>query len=144
MPSVVRLASQLFGRLPLRTLPADEAVALGAAVQVELKAGEGVVGDLVVTDVAPFSLGIASGTHASGAVVVGIFSPDLERGTVLPASRVERFSTMANDQREIKVEVYQGSTRSASRTRRSASTRSRASPRDQRVKKASTFASATT
>jgi molecular chaperone HscC len=108
MPSVVRLASQLFGRLPLRTLPADEAVALGAAVQVELKAGEGVVGDLVVTDVAPFSLGIAIATHASGATVAGIFSPILERGTVLPASRVERFSTMENNQREIKLEIYQG------------------------------------
>jgi molecular chaperone HscC len=108
MPCVAKLASRLFGRLPLRALPPDEAVALGAAVQVALKAGDAAVADIVVTDVAPFSLGIASSAEVAGAAVGGLFSPILERGTVLPASRVERFSTMADGQSEIKLEVYQG------------------------------------
>jgi molecular chaperone HscC len=108
MPCVARLASQIFGRLPLRTLPPDEAVALGASVQVALKAGDAAVGDIVVTDVAPFSLGIASVTQVGGATVTGLFSPILERGTVLPASRVERFSTTSDGQKLIKLEVFQG------------------------------------
>jgi molecular chaperone HscC len=108
MPCVGRLATQLFGRLPQRALPPDEAVALGAAVQVALKIGSEEVGDLVVTDIAPFSLGIASATRVNGAEVGGLFSPILERGTVLPASRVERFVTMTDGQRELKLQVYQG------------------------------------
>jgi molecular chaperone HscC len=108
MPCVARLASQLFGRLPLRSLPPDEAVALGAAVQVALKAGDAAVGDIVVTDVAPFSLGIASMTQVGGTRVNGVFSPILERGTVLPASRVERFHTTSDGQKVIELEVFQG------------------------------------
>lgn len=108
MPCVARLASQLFGRLPQRTLPPDEAVALGAAVQVALKAGDAAVGDLVVTDVAPFSLGLAIAAEAGGAKVNGLFSPILERGTVLPASRVERYFTISDGQKQIKLEVFQG------------------------------------
>ncbi|HEX2870776.1 MAG TPA: Hsp70 family protein [Polyangiaceae bacterium] len=108
MPCVARLASQIFGRLPLRALPPDEAVALGAAVQVALKAGDVAVGDIVVTDVAPFSLGLASVSQVGGATVPGLFSPILERGTVLPASRVERFSTVTNGQTMIKLEIFQG------------------------------------
>lgn len=108
MPCVVELASKLFGRLPLRHLPPDEAVALGAAVQGALKAGDRAVDELVVTDVAPFSLGLATGQTVAGRVVGGLFSPIIDRGTVLPASRVETFRTMADGQREIEVEVYQG------------------------------------
>lgn len=108
MPCVARLATQMFGRLPLRSLPADEAVALGAAVQVASKSGEESVADLVVTDVAPFTLGIATGSHEQGALVTGMFSPIIERGTVLPASRVEHFSTLASGQHKIQLEVYQG------------------------------------
>src|SRR5262249_47289851 len=40
--------------------------------------------------------------------VTGVFTPILERGTVIPASRVQRFSTVADDQREILVEIFQG------------------------------------
>ncbi|HEY6725617.1 MAG TPA: Hsp70 family protein [Polyangiaceae bacterium] len=108
MPCVVELASKVFGRLPLRHLPPDEAVALGAAVQAALKAGDRAVDELVVTDVAPFSLGVATGQTVAGRVVGGLFSPIIDRGTVLPASRVETFHTMVDGQRQIKVEVYQG------------------------------------
>jgi molecular chaperone HscC len=108
MPCVARLAAQVFGRLPLRTLPPDEAVALGAAVQVAVKAGDAAVSDLVVTDVAPFSLGVATSSRVGATRVDGLFSPILERGTVLPASRVSTFSTVAAGQREIRLEVFQG------------------------------------
>ncbi|HEX6765589.1 MAG TPA: Hsp70 family protein [Polyangiaceae bacterium] len=108
MPCIGRLAAQIFGRLPQRSLPPDEAVALGAAVQAALKAGNAAVSDLVATDVAPFSLGIASAQSVGDAVVNGIFSPIIERGTVLPASRVERFVTMGDGQKQLNVVVYQG------------------------------------
>jgi molecular chaperone HscC len=108
MPCVARLASQLFGKLPLRVLPPDEAVAMGAAIQVALKRGDAAVGDLVVTDIAPFTLGLASGSHTGGTLVKGLFSPIIERGTVLPASRVERFTTVSDGQRKILLEIFQG------------------------------------
>jgi molecular chaperone HscC len=108
MPCIARLAAQLFGRLPLRKLPPDEAVAMGAAVQAALKSGDAAVEDMVVTDVAPFTMGIATATRLGSQQVAGLFSPILERGTVIPASRVERFFTMGDQQREIRIEVYQG------------------------------------
>ena len=108
MPCVASLAAKLFGRLPLRSLSPDEAVALGAAVQAALKAGDSAVADVVATDVAPFSLGIATGQELQGSLVEGIFSPIIERGTVLPASRVERFCTMSSGQTLLKIEVFQG------------------------------------
>ncbi len=108
MPCIASLAAKLFGRLPLRSLPPDEAVALGAAVQAALKAGDSAVADLVATDVAPFSLGIATAQELHGSLVQGIFSPIIERGTVLPASRVERFRTVSNAQTRLKLEVFQG------------------------------------
>jgi len=108
MPCVAKLTAQLFGRLPLRTLPPDEAVALGAAVQAGLKAGDAALGDMIVTDVAPFSLGISSAKKMGRQVVTGLFTPILERGTVIPASREEGFSTIEDGQRAITFGVYQG------------------------------------
>lgn len=108
MPCVRNLAATLFGRLPSSVLPPDEAVALGAAVQAALKSGDAAVDDLVVTDVAPFSLGIASASTMGSHMVSGVFSPILERGTVLPASRVQAFSTVSDNQSELRVQVFQG------------------------------------
>jgi molecular chaperone HscC len=108
MLSFRRLAGELFGRIPRHDLPPDEAVALGAAVQAALKRDDAAVADIVATDVAPFTLGIASATHVGTRMVEGIFAPILERGTVIPASRVERFFTMADGQTRLEVQVYQG------------------------------------
>jgi molecular chaperone HscC len=108
MPCVVRLAAQLFGRLPLRSLPPDEAVVLGAAVQAALKQGDASLEDMVVTDIAPFTLGIETATLMGKQVVDGLFTPILDRGTVIPVSRVKRFRTLENFQRQIEVKVYQG------------------------------------
>jgi molecular chaperone HscC len=108
MPCVHALAAQIFGRLPLRTLPPDEAVAMGAAVQAALKAQDAAVDDMVVTDVAPFSMGIAVANDFGRAQVTGLYAPIIERGTVIPTSRVESFRTMSDGQRQIEVEVFQG------------------------------------
>ncbi len=108
MPLVSHLAAQLFGRLPLRSLPPDEAVAMGAAVQAALKAGDASVEDVVVTDIAPFSLGVETSRRHGPRVVGGFFSPLLERGTVVPTSREEVFSPMTDAQDRIDLKVYQG------------------------------------
>jgi molecular chaperone HscC len=108
MPCVARFAAQIFGRLPQRGLPPDEAVAMGAAVQAALKAGDAAVDDMVVTDVAPFTLGLAVSEDIGAQYVHGIFSPILDRGTVIPASRVKRFHTMRDNQTHIRLEVFQG------------------------------------
>lgn len=108
MPPFVRLAAQTFGRMPLRTLPPDEAVALGAAVQAALEGRDEAVDDLVVTDVAPFSLGVSTSERFGSSFIEGIFSPILERGTVIPASRSRSYAPIADDQTEIVLRVYQG------------------------------------
>jgi molecular chaperone HscC len=108
MPCIAKLAAQMFGRLPLRTLPPDEAIALGAAVQAGLKAGDAALGDMVVTDVAPFSLGINTGERLGRASIGGLFTPIIERGTVIPTSREQTFSTLEDGQRVISFGVYQG------------------------------------
>jgi molecular chaperone HscC len=118
MPCVVRMAAQIFERMPERRLPPDEAVALGAAVQAALKAGDRAVEDVVVTDIAPFTMGIAVASRFGAQAVNGIFAPIIERGTVIPASRVKSFVTMADNQREILVEVYQGEHASCDRNRK--------------------------
>ncbi|NOY91147.1 MAG: Hsp70 family protein [Deltaproteobacteria bacterium] len=108
MPCFVRLASQIFDRLPRRDLPVDEVVAMGAAVQAALKAGDAAVEDVVVTDVAPFSMGMETSTLLGQREVRGLYTPIIERGTTIPVSRVERFFTLASGQRRIDVKVFQG------------------------------------
>ncbi len=108
MPCVARLAAQIFGKLPLRKLPPDEAIAMGAAVQAALKGGDEAIDDVVVTDVAPFTMGIETSTQLGESHVGGVFAPILERGTVIPASREKSFTTIAELQTQIRVQVYQG------------------------------------
>ena len=108
MPCVARLAAQIFGKLPLRKLPPDEAIAMGAAVQAALKGGDKAIDDVVVTDVAPFTMGIETSTKLGESRVGGVFAPILERGKVIPASRVKQFATASDFQTEIRVQVYQG------------------------------------
>jgi len=108
MPCIPRLAAQIFGRLPLRHLPADEAVALGAAVQAALKQGDQSLEDMVVTDVAPFTLGVETATRLGARIVSGLFTPILDRGTVIPASRVKCLHTLSNNQEKIEIAIYQG------------------------------------
>lgn len=108
MPCFVRLAASMFGKMPRRTLPPDEAVALGAAVQAALKAGEEAVEDIVVTDVAPFTLGISTTTTIGMQRVAGIFAPIIDRGSVIPISRTKNFYTVEDLQTALTIQVYQG------------------------------------
>jgi molecular chaperone HscC len=108
MPAMLELGARLFGRMPRHQLPPDEAVALGAAVQMGLKAGDAALDDVVSTDIAPYSLGVAVTSRAAKHALGDLFSPILERGTVLPASRVGVYATTMDNQTEIKLEIYQG------------------------------------
>ena len=108
MPAVVRLVADLFGQMPSRDLPADHAIALGAAVQAALQTADVAVGDLVIRDIAPFSLGMASTRIYGTRRVDNVFVPIIDRGTVLPASRSKTFSTIDDLQRVLTVAVYQG------------------------------------
>jgi len=108
MPVFRALAKQIFDQEPLHHLPVDEAVALGAALQAALKVGDAALEDLVVTDVAPFTLGIDTIAFYGNQTMKGLFTPILERGTVLPNSRVKQFSTVYARQTQVNISVYQG------------------------------------
>ncbi len=108
MPIVVQRVTELFGRVPACRLNPDEVVALGAAVQAGLFAREESVEDLVVTDVAPFTLGVAISRDLGGERQDGYFMPIINRNTAIPTSRVNRVSTTTANQTGVAVRVYQG------------------------------------
>ncbi|MGF7148884.1 molecular chaperone HscC [Sphingomonas zeicaulis] len=115
MPVVRRAVTRMFGRFPNTTLHPDHAVALGAAVQAGLKSRDAALKEIRLTDVCPFTLGVDTAERDfKGNVRTGIFSPIIERNTVLPASRVNIFSTMQDNQREVLFNVYQGEARDVS------------------------------
>jgi molecular chaperone HscC len=111
MPLVVQRVRELFGKDPHQRLNPDEVVALGAAVQAGLVGRAGAVEDLVVTDVAPFTLGIEVSKEFGTEVQTGFFDPVIDRNTTIPVSRVRRYSTMRPNQNLITVKVYQGESR---------------------------------
>jgi molecular chaperone HscC len=111
MPAVIDAVTELFGKAPHRRLNPDEVVALGAAVQAGLIAREENVKDLVVTDVAPFTLGIAISKRFGLERRDGYFLPIINRNTTIPVSRIERVSTVEPNQTEIMVSIYQGENR---------------------------------
>lgn len=99
--AVRHLATKLFGRFPSTSIQPDEAVVRGACVQAGLKAKDKVLREIVLTDVCPYSLGIAVGEDE-------LFSPILERNIVIPASRVSSYTTIQQGQRQITLKIYQG------------------------------------
>jgi molecular chaperone HscC len=105
-------AARMFGKLPLAHINPDEIVALGAAVQAGLKIRDAALDEVVLTDVCPYTLGTEVGHRGeNGRIEYGLFAPILERNTVIPASRVERFYTLRDNQKKISVDVYQGESR---------------------------------
>ncbi|QJW95806.1 Hsp70 family protein [Frigoriglobus tundricola] len=113
MPLVVKRVTELLGKEPRRRLNPDEVVALGAAVQAGLVGRAAAVEDLVVTDVAPFTLGVEVSKDLGAEVRDGYFDPVIDRNTTIPVSRVKRYGTMAPNQAVIRVRVYQGESRRA-------------------------------
>ncbi len=109
MPMVRRLAAQLFDRFPVASVDPDEVVARGAAVQAGLVAEDAALSDRVMTDVAPFTLGVEVARSRNGTVLLdGLFSPLIERNTVIPASRSTTLTATRDYQKHIALKVYQG------------------------------------
>ncbi|WP_297110216.1 Hsp70 family protein [uncultured Devosia sp.] len=108
MPMVRALVTRMLKRFPETGINPDEVVAQGAAVQAGLVARNQALSDLVMTDVAPYSLGINSRFETPSGVVENAFVPIIERSTVLPASRVRQFATVTDRQTKIDFGVFQG------------------------------------
>ena len=108
MPVIKSLASRLFQRLPEQSIDPDCVVALGAAVQAGLNTKHAALDDVVMTDVCPFTLGIETATKAGKHIEDGLFSPIIERNTVVPVSRVETYAALEDSQKMIRLKVYQG------------------------------------
>ncbi|WP_144139274.1 molecular chaperone HscC [Paraburkholderia sp. BCC1884] len=112
MPMVRKLVSKMFGRLPSGHLNPDEVVALGAAVQAGLVARDAGLDELVLTDVAPYSLGIDTAMQvAQNQFAAGHFLPIIERNTIVPVSRVQRIFTVCDSQSVLSIKVFQGEAR---------------------------------
>lgn len=109
MPMVSRLATRLFGRLPLRHIHPDQAIAIGACALAGMKERAEAFREVVLTDVCPYSLGVASvRLEMMNSDPTGMFEPILERNTVIPSSRIKRFFPLADGQRKLRLRVYQG------------------------------------
>ena len=111
MPAVIERVTAIFQKTPHSRLNPDEVVALGAAVQAGLIGKDQSLDDLVVTDVAPFTLGISVSKRFGSEIRDGYFLPVINRNTTIPISRVERVSTMHANQTEVRIRVYQGDSR---------------------------------
>src|SRR5213594_1482897 len=98
IPKVQVIVKELFQREPHRGVNPDEVVAIGAAVQAGVLAGD--VKDLLLLDVTPLSLGI----ETLGAV----FTKLIERNTTIPTRKSEIFSTAADNQTSVEIHVLQG------------------------------------
>ncbi|AWB46317.1 molecular chaperone HscC [Paenibacillus sp. CAA11] len=112
MPVVRSVVSKIFGQMPYTQINPDEAVALGAAIQVALKERNEALKEVVLTDVCPYTLGIET-TKVLGRdhYDSGHFSPIIERNSPIPISRVESYSTIHDQQEQIRVHIYQGESR---------------------------------
>jgi len=98
MPKIQEMVKQLFGKEPHRGVNPDEVVAVGAAVQAGVLAGE--VKDLLLLDVTPLTLAIET--------LGGVATPMIPRNTTIPTKKTETFSTAADSQTEVEVHVLQG------------------------------------
>ena len=98
MPAVQEKVKALFGKEPNRNLNPDEAVALGAAIQAGVLSGE--VGDIVLLDVTPLTLGLET--------LGGVLTTLISRNTTIPTRKNENFTTAANGQTTVDIHVLQG------------------------------------
>jgi molecular chaperone HscC len=112
MPLVRRLVTMMFGRFPSTELDPDQVVAMGAAVQAGLKVRDAALNEIVMTDVAPYSLGVEVGIWLDArAVSQGHFDPIIERNSTVPISRVKQYIPQAAGQSKLELQIYQGESR---------------------------------
>ena len=100
MPAIEALAKELFGKDPHKGVNPDEVVAVGAAIQGAILAGEFEDRELLLLDVTPLSLGIET--------LGGVMTPLVERNTTIPTQKKEVFSTAADNQTTVEIHVMQG------------------------------------
>merc|ERR1712079_691837 len=98
MPKVQETCKDIFGRTPSKAVNPDEAVAMGAAIQGGVLAGD--VTDVLLLDVTPLSLGIET--------LGGVFTKLINRNTTIPTKKSQVFSTAADGQTQVEIKVHQG------------------------------------
>ncbi len=98
MPKIVEEVKKFFGKEPNRSVNPDEVVAVGAAIQGSILAGE--KEDIVLLDVTPLTLGVET--------LGGVMTPLIKRNTTVPTSKKEVFSTAADNQTQVEIHVLQG------------------------------------
>ncbi|MYN03716.1 Hsp70 family protein [Pseudoduganella sp. DS3] len=112
MPIVRRMVARMFGRFPSCDINPDEVVALGAAVQAGLKMNDAALDEIVMTDVAPYSLGVEVSMHLGrDQFSYGHFDPIIERNTVVPVSKVKSYYPNSDKQTSLRINVFQGEAR---------------------------------
>lgn len=100
IPAIQNAVEKFFGKTPNKSLNPDEAVAVGAAIQGAILSGDSNVGDMVLLDVIPLSLGIET--------MGGVFTKLVEANTTIPTKKTEIFSTAVDNQPSVEVVVLQG------------------------------------